>query len=176
MSGNVGSGLLSWSAASLAALVTFSGRVSRSPLREVKTDIRPDMWMPGIVMKLLPDDEDLYKEKIKRQFQQWIRNIRLSCRYKSSKNSPLRRFVGVSGCTRFGWGFCGMQLEQVFLGFSQQFLFGGKLSLYITQVLLQFGYLGRLITARWLKCQKTSLSFSNQTGQLVIRHISQFLP
>ena len=68
MSGNVGSGLLSWSAASLAALVTFSGRVSRSPLREVKTDIRPDML--GIVMKLLPDDEDLYKEKIKRQFQQ----------------------------------------------------------------------------------------------------------
>ena len=67
MSGNVGSGLLSWSAASLAALVTFSGRVSRSPLR-VKTDIRPDML--GIVMKLLPDDEDLYKEKIKRQFQQ----------------------------------------------------------------------------------------------------------
>ena len=167
MSGNVGSGLLSWSAASLAALVTFSGRVSRSPpLRPVKTDIRPDMWMPGIVMKLLPDDEDLYKEKIKRQFQQWIRNIRLSWGYKSGKYSPLRRFGGVSGCTRFGWGFCGMQFC---MHFSQQFLF-------VTQVLLQFGYLGRLITARWLKCQKTSLSFSNQTGQLVIRHISQFLP
>lgn len=59
MSGNVGSGLLSWSAASLAALVTFSGWVSRSPPLRVKTDIRPDML--GIVMKLLPDDEDPFE-------------------------------------------------------------------------------------------------------------------